>query len=70
MLLAAARNHAGSRGLAASNLLIDFDFISRAAAAGAPRQLEWYAAFGVMVTLVWLYMEVLRLLTKLQGRQR
>ena len=57
-------------GVAAFNLLLDFDFISRAAAAGAPRQLEWYAAFGVMVTLVWLYMEVLRLLTKLQGRQR
>ncbi len=57
-------------GVAAFNLLLDFDFITRASEAGAPKKLEWFAAFGVMVTLVWLYMEVLRLLMKLQDRRR
>lgn len=57
-------------GVAAFNLLLDFDFIEQASAAGAPKQLEWYAAFGIMVTLVWLYLEVLRLLMKLQDRRR
>ncbi len=49
-----------------SNLILDFDFIERASAAGAPKHLEWYAAFGLLVTLVWLYLEMLRLLAKLR----
>ena len=57
-------------GVAAFNLLLDFDFIDKAVAAGAPKKMEWYAAFGIMVTLVWLYLEVLRLLMKLQDRRR
>ena len=55
-------------GIAAFNLLLDFDMIDRAAAAGAPRNMEWYGAFGLIVTLVWLYLEMLRLLSKLQRR--
>ncbi len=55
-------------GIAAFNLLLDFDFIERAAANGAARNMEWYGAFGLMVTLVWLYLEILRLLSKLQRR--
>jgi uncharacterized YccA/Bax inhibitor family protein len=54
-------------GVAAFNLLLDFDFIERGVAAGAPRKTEWYAAFGLLVTIVWLYLELLRLLSKLQG---
>ena len=48
--------------IAALNLVLDFDFIEQGAAVGAPKYLEWYAAFGLMVTLVWLYLEILRLL--------
>ena len=55
-------------GVAAFNLLLDFDFIERGAAAGAPAKMEWYAAFGLLVTIVWLYLELLRLLAILQGR--
>ena len=55
-------------GVAALNLVLDFDFISRGAQARAPKYMEWYAAFGLMVTLVWLYLEMLRLLSKLQSR--
>jgi uncharacterized YccA/Bax inhibitor family protein len=55
--------------VAAFNLVLDFDFIERAAARGAPRQMEWYGAFALLVTLVWLYLEMLRLLTKLQERR-
>ncbi len=55
--------------IAAFNLLLDFDFIERGVAAGAPRKMEWYAAFGLLVTIVWLYLELLRLLGKLQGRR-
>jgi uncharacterized YccA/Bax inhibitor family protein len=55
-------------GIAAFNLLLDFDFIERTAASGAARNMEWYGAFGLMVTLVWLYLEILRLLSKLQRR--
>ena len=55
-------------GIAAFNLLLDFDFIERAAFNGAARNMEWYGAFGLMVTLVWLYLEILRLLSKLQRR--
>lgn len=52
-------------GLAAFNLLLDFDFIDEAARREAPKYMEWYGAFGLMVTLVWLYLEILRLLSKL-----
>ncbi|MDQ2648711.1 MAG: Bax inhibitor-1/YccA family protein [Actinomycetota bacterium] len=55
-------------GLAAFNLLLDFDLVERGVEAGAPRHYEWFAAFGLLVTLVWLYLELLRLLAKLQGR--
>ncbi len=54
--------------IAALNLVLDFDFIEQGAANRAPRHLEWYAAFGLLVTLVWLYLEILRLLSKLQRR--
>jgi len=49
-------------GIAALNLVLDFDIVERATAAGAPRYMEWYCAFALMVTLVWLYLELLRLL--------
>lgn len=52
-------------GIAAMNLLLDFDFIEKNALHGAPKHMEWYSAFGLMVTLVWLYLEILRLLSKL-----
>lgn len=51
-------------GLAALNLVLDFDLIERGAEQGAPKYMEWYCAFALMVTLVWLYMELLRLLAK------
>lgn len=54
--------------IAAMNLLLDFDFIEKGAAAGAPRYMEWYGAFGLLVTLVWLYLELLRLLARAQRR--
>ena len=54
--------------IAALNLVLDFDFIEQAADRGAPKYLEWYGAFALMVTLVWLYMEILRLLSKLRSR--
>lgn len=54
--------------IAALNLVIDFDFIQQGASVGAPKFLEWYAAFGLLVTLVWLYIEILRLLSKLNRR--
>jgi uncharacterized YccA/Bax inhibitor family protein len=53
-------------GVAAMNLLLDFDFVERAVAARAPKQTEWYAGFGLVLTLVWLYLEMLRLLGKLR----
>jgi uncharacterized YccA/Bax inhibitor family protein len=56
--------------LAALNLVLDFDFIERGVAVGAPKYMEWYGAFGLLVTLVWLYFEILRLLMKLQSRRR
>jgi uncharacterized YccA/Bax inhibitor family protein len=56
-------------GLAAFNLLLDFDFIERGSQAGLAKSMEWYGAFGLMVTLVWLYLEVLRLLQKLNSRR-
>ncbi|MEM1099315.1 MAG: Bax inhibitor-1/YccA family protein [Planctomycetota bacterium] len=54
--------------IAAFSLLLDFDLIERGSAAGAPKYMEWYGAFGLMVTLIWLYLEILRLLAKLQSR--
>jgi uncharacterized YccA/Bax inhibitor family protein len=54
--------------IAALNLVLDFDFVERGAAAGAPRYMEWYGAFGLLITLVWLYLELLRLLAKLRSR--
>jgi uncharacterized YccA/Bax inhibitor family protein len=54
--------------VAALNLVLDFDFIESGVRAGAPRYMEWYGAFGLMVTLIWLYLEILRLLTKLRSR--
>ncbi len=54
--------------IAALNLVLDFDFIESGVEAGAPKYMEWYGAFGLMVTLVWLYLEFLRLLSKLQSR--
>lgn len=56
--------------VAALNLVLDFDFVERGVEHGAPKVMEWYAAFGLLVTLVWLYLELLRLLAKLQGRSR
>jgi uncharacterized YccA/Bax inhibitor family protein len=55
--------------IAALNLVLDFDFIEQGAEQGAPKYMEWYAAFGLMVTLIWLYLEILRLLAKLQQRR-
>ncbi|AKU89889.1 Bax inhibitor-1/YccA family membrane protein [Vulgatibacter incomptus] len=54
--------------VAALNLVIDFDLIENGAREGAPKHMEWYCAFSLIVTLVWLYLEMLRLLSKLQRR--
>lgn len=54
--------------LAALNLLLDFDMIEKGAELGAPKYMEWYGAFGLLVTIVWLYIEILRLLSKLNSR--
>lgn len=54
--------------IAALNLVLDFDFIERGVQYGAPKYMEWYGAFGIMVTMVWLYIEILRLLTKMRSR--
>ena len=55
-------------GLAAMNLAIDFDFIEKGSKQGLPKGMEWFAAFALVITLVWLYLELLRLLSKLQRR--
>ncbi|MFQ6612256.1 MAG: Bax inhibitor-1/YccA family protein [Fidelibacterota bacterium] len=55
--------------VAALNLVLDFDFIEEGAERGAPKYMEWYGAFGLLVTLIWLYLELLRLLAKLQSRR-
>jgi len=57
-------------GVAALNLVLDFDLIESGVRQGAPRYMEWYSAFGLLVTLVWLYLEILRLLTKLRDGSR
>jgi len=54
--------------IAALNLVLDFDFIEEGAARGVPKYMEWYGAFGLLVTLIWLYIEILRLLAKLRSR--
>jgi len=54
--------------IASLNLVLDFDFIDKATQQGAPKYMEWYGAFGLLVTLVWLYIEILRLLSKLRSR--
>lgn len=54
--------------VAALNLIMDFDFIEQGAMAGAPKYMEWYGAFGLMVTLIWLYIEFLRLLSRFSSR--
>jgi len=73
----AAINGSGALGIgfsvavvivAALNLVLDFAFIETGARSGAPKYMEWYAAFGLMVTLVWLYLEILRLLSKINSR--
>ena len=55
--------------IASLNLVLDFDFIEEAAENGAPKYMEWYGAFGLLVTLIWLYLEILRLLAKLNSRR-
>ena len=54
--------------IAALNLVLDFDLIENGARAGAPKYMEWYGAFALMVTLIWLYLEILRLLSRLRSR--
>ena len=54
--------------IAALNLILDFDMIEKGVEMGAPKYMEWYGAFGLMVTMVWLYLEILRLLSKISGR--
>ena len=56
-------------GLASLNLVLDFDLIETGARAGAPKYMEWFGAFALMVTLIWLYIEILRLLAKLNSRR-
>jgi uncharacterized YccA/Bax inhibitor family protein len=55
-------------GIAALNLVLNFDVIERGVQYGAPKYMEWYGAFGILVTLVWLYLEILNLLAKLNRR--
>jgi uncharacterized YccA/Bax inhibitor family protein len=55
--------------IAALNLILDFDMIERGVENGAPKYMEWYGAFGLLVTIVWLYLEILRLLAKLSSRR-
>lgn len=55
-------------GIAALNFVLDFDFIQKASKSGAPKYMEWYGAFALMVTLIWLYIEFLRLLSKLKEK--
>ena len=55
--------------IASLNLVMDFDFIEHGAENGAPKYMEWYGAFGLLVTLIWLYLEILKLLAKLSSRK-
>jgi uncharacterized YccA/Bax inhibitor family protein len=54
--------------IASLNLVIDFDFIEEGSEKGAPKYMEWYGAFGLLVTLIWLYLEILRMLAKMKNR--
>tara|TARA_X000000368_G_scaffold87280_1_gene66362 strand:- start:228 stop:956 length:729 start_codon:yes stop_codon:yes gene_type:complete len=56
-------------GIASMNLVLDFDFIEKGVENGAPKYMEWYGAFGLMITLIWLYVEILNLLMKLRSRR-
>ncbi len=56
-------------GIAALNFILDFDFIEQGSRGGAPKYMEWYGAFALMVTLIWLYIEILRLLAKINARR-
>lgn len=53
--------------IATLNLIVDYDFILKNVSSGAPKYMEWYSAFGLMVTLIWLYIEILRLIVKLKS---
>jgi uncharacterized YccA/Bax inhibitor family protein len=55
--------------IASLNLVLDFDFIEEGAEKGAPKYMEWYGAFGLLVTLIWLYIEILHLLAKLNSKK-
>jgi uncharacterized YccA/Bax inhibitor family protein len=55
--------------VAALNLILDFDFVETGVRAGAAKYMEWYGAFGVMVTLVWMYIEILNLLSKIRSQR-
>ena len=55
--------------IASLNLVLDFDFIEEGAEKGAPKYMEWYGAFGLLVKLIWLYLEILRLLAKINSRK-
>lgn len=55
--------------IAAMNLILDFDMIEKGAQMGAPKHMEWYGAFGLMITMVWLYLEILKLLSRFAGRK-
>jgi uncharacterized YccA/Bax inhibitor family protein len=55
--------------IAALNLILNFDMIEKGVAMGAPKYMEWYGAFGLLVTIIWLYLEMLRLLSKFAGRK-
>ena len=54
--------------IASLNLLLDFDFFEKGEQAGLPKYMEWFAGMGLMITLVWLYLEILRLLSKISSR--
>ena len=55
-------------GVASLNFILDFSLIEKGEAQGAPKYMEWYCAFGVLLTLIWLYLEMLRLLSKLSKK--
>ncbi len=54
--------------VAALNLILDFDFIEKGSSMQMPKYMEWYAAFGLIVTIIWLYLEILRILSKIKSR--
>lgn len=56
-------------GIAALNFILDFDFIDQGSRGGVPKYMEWYGAFALMVTLIWLYIEIIRLLAKINDRR-